>query len=1174
MTEKTEYKINNQTWIVERDQDNNIIDVGVQLTREVYKKIRSKMADPGLNFSNSSSVDILKNSFRKARAELTLEGTEHQAHQESHENPSAFISDFLNTLESEATTHLEVLSRSINGQYDNPRKKIEEIRDNLLKYNDTINEITKKLEGTLDKSTLTTDQKLLILKDISRMKAELREHNLKLFNQLDELKSDHKKIDLFLSAQNRDGVYALGSFIGDQTRAIAKAAINTTSIMQNRYLTDVYYQKNEITGAFIEADSALRIRHSSHYGARYVNTQTAYDQDENLPENGFFSILPFMKNRSASELDKMICLISETPLSQRTLSTLPKTWTGLFGYGIRRASIFLGLYTLAPVGELAITAVHLPLSVFFTLIRTPFSPLLSEGNALDKIISGMNQIHQNISPMLAMKNLWNSQYKRLNKEGKVLDNNDPHQKMIDDFNQMNNESLMLNATKAITPQNAGNLIRLGYHLVYQALGTIGLSTISALTAPFRLFKRTPSDQELFEKYDQNYHLTKKIMETVIAEAEESSKNTTREQPERFPGLKRQQDYSAESPAKVINEVMYLLNEKVIHHLAEHNPGPGTFFFMMSVATFGSNFAPIGALAWMHGAPGYFKLIQSGIAQAFTGYTGPMTGGSGAFHGSVAALLQFKLFTIGSTALLNASDKNNDILEQMAKNPEKMIAGFVAFVGIGYALGYVPKIPSVPNGFSILGQHVSTEMNGVNVLDGYNLFVNSLTSEATALKDGMMPFTTLEYGFLGYKTMLLANSMMENGKPIASPRETAQLMDVLKQSKILEVDEKDKDKNADEIKASRNEKITTVLKNMNHPVFSKDDFILKMQNHITLFLEKDRPVLEKEVNTTMDKINKEKALWDKIIQNESNKIQEPLNSCQKLERAITMLSDKDMPCAFTQKREAIQYYNALSKAFDEYNQDVSNGKYPCHNAIPKEDFLRAFRNKHISEGSNNLARMLSFYPGYPFRYLWREIQLKINPTPYVKDKIQASREKDRVLRNDWIAIVKMSAYNFMNLINKAVKATIGALPTMGIIGLGVITNIGRRLSGKALDFTSMQVQLQKLGRTLDNIAIQNLLPWSKSREQFARAIHESSRYDDLVAEGSKVSQRLSHNQSQEKEIKDRAKVMKEVSNKPLENFATRSEPEPAATRVDTKGIAQTNTTTHELSSERSSFQNKV
>ncbi len=1087
------YEIKGKSWVIETDDSGKICDIGIQLTQSEYNKVRKMLADPNINFQNSSSIDILKNAFAKARGETAIETAEHQRHGESNENiPSVITSVFLDRLESKTTTHLEKLSRYINSETD-----ADTIKNMVEEYTAQLENLEQDFDEILAHTDLNESQKAVIKKDIETLKNNLIQKNT-------EFLSKNKKNAFFLlSAQDQSQTQSLGSFIGAQTQLISNAAVNITSVLQSRYLLDLYYQKNEITSAFIDARSALRLRHSSVYGARYVNTQTAYENsDEELPEEGFFSILPFMKGNSASDLDKIICLISETPLSQRSLSTLPKTWTQLFIYAGKRASIFVALYTLAPLTEITLTAVQIPLvAIFLTLPRVILSPFIQDpkGNFFDIAISKINQFRERISPLMAVKRLWNNQYKRLDQHGKPEQNE--HQSMLDAFNQIKNESLIVNLAKAVTrSENVLNFARLGFHLGYQALGTIGLSAVSAITYPTRMFKKSPSDAVVFERYQQEYDRLKPIIEELI----QRSKTDPKEKSLRFPGVKRQIDYSAESPARVINEVMYLLNEDVIHHLAEHHPGPATFFFLMSVATFGSNFAPIGALAWMHGAPGYFKLIQSGIAKAFTGYSGPMTGGSGAFHGSLAALLQFKLFTIGSSALLNATDKHNDILEKMANNPEEMIAGFVAFVGLGYAMGYIPQIPSVPNNFSILGQRFSANVGNVNVLSGYNLFLNSLIGEASDLKEGLFPLTSLEYGFLGYKAILLTHSMTLNGKEKSSldENEKKTLINVLKKSNVLSIEDPKK----------RNEEISKLLEKTGLPTLSDKTVVENVQTFVTDFMEKDVPTIKARTQKIENALKTERTQWDKILL--TPKV-EKLNSFQKLQKAIKMLSDQDAPCTFANKKDAIQYYNELSRTFDQYNEEVSNGTYPNYSQIEKDDFLQAFRNKHISQGSNNLARLLSFYPGYPFRYFWREIQLALNPTPYVEDKIAASRAKDQVLAKDWIAILKMTGYNFMNLINKAIKASIGFLPTALIVSSAIATNIGLRLSGKPLDFRTMQANLQKLGRILDQIAIQNLFPSEKFRQRFAKEVHQSSRYDDIIAEGHKVCKKLENNEKIQK-----------------------------------------------------------
>ncbi len=1108
MKTKTEYGINGKTWTITYDNySRKVVDISVNLSREEYLSLKSKLADPGIDHKSSSSVEILKNGFAKARGEATLEHAEHRKPGEEASNP---VIDILNQIEELTTNPLEELSRSLNGSYDDPIEKLKALQEAVSKYDRKLKEMTTKLSTILERE-YSPEQRSLIMEDISALRSTLSENNAKLLKQIHKLKNlkselTHEQVDLFLSAQNRGNHYSLGHFIGEQTTAICKSTINITSVLQDRYLLDIYYKKNDVTGAFIEASSELRIRHESLYGARYVNTQSETNSTEDLPERADFSLLPFMTGTTASDLDRMICLVSGEPLSQRSLSRPSKTRVGLLSYGLKRAGIFIGLYTLAPAAEIVISAAHLALALPTTLLRVLAEPLAAAGiighhNFLDKYIENLNGLHRFSSPIRFFKSLWNEQYQRLDDTGNPVRADHPHQKMLTNFNQLQNESSLVNAVRAVTtPDNTIDAIRLVGQLSYQAVGTIGSSLGALITSPLSLFKKAPTDEEIFKKHDENYHMLKPIMESLIAEAERTPPKT----PSTFPSSTRQIDYSAESPARVINEVMYLLNDKVIHHLAENHPGPATFFFMMSVATFGSNFAPVGALAWMHGAPGYFKLIQSGLAQAFTGYSGPMTGAPGAFHGSIAALLQFKLFTIGTSTLLGAGDKNNDILERMAKNPEEMIAGFVAFVGVGYAMSYIPHIPSMPSNFSFSGKHVSTQVNGVNPFDGYSMVFNSVLTEAVGARAGIMPLTALEYGFLGYKTLLWMNSMTLDGKPTVTPRETATLLETLKKEKILSI--------KDEVK--RNEKIDLILSGMSNGSLSSTAFKANFKQYIHNFITKERPKLKEKIDSIQDATQKERAQWDAILQAQSSKAHDQMNSCERLERAIAMLSDKDLPCAFVKKSEAIQYYNQLSRTFDEYNKDVAAGKYPHHKIIPKEDFLRAFRNKHISTGSNNLLRLLSFYPGYPLRFLWREAQLRLNPSPYVVDKIQSSRTKDAVLRSDWIAIAKMSAYNFTNLLNKVIKATVGALPTVAIIvgigGKAVFTNIWKGRFDQPIDFRPMSIRLQRLGRFLDNIAIQDSMPWSSQRVNFSKEVHDSSRYDDLISEGQKMSKRLQHN----------------------------------------------------------------
>lgn len=1074
--------IKGKEWVVTLDKEGKrVIDVCVRLTKNEYEQAQRKLFDPNSTFQNTSSIGLLKNGFAKARSEAELELNDTQ------DSRSLVLTNFLNDFENKTTHHLEILNRSINGVFSNPVTKVHELIVQTTAYGKEIVEHKKDIEKWLKRSDLTEAQKVFVREDLNHLYSELLNNTMPFYNQLMALQSKKggpsvKEVELLLSAQNRGNINSLGSFIGQQTHAIADTAIKITTTLKGRYLLDLY-GKNEVTAAFIDAKAKLRLKNIALLGAEFNDTYSATKTNDPLPEEGLFSVMPYLEGNTAADLDKIICLISEESLSHRTLSTMPKTALGLITYASARAFKFVNLY-VAPLSELVFTPLHLLAVGGLTVAR------LFDSERADAASERLLKFHEDISLVKWSKRVWNTQYKRLDDEGNLAKDTDPHQEILELYK--NDESIAITLFELVSPQSISQGISYLGNRIYEFGSQTLRSFVNTISNPKELLKPAKTSENTFQEYVQNYHRMKPIMQYLHAQAD---KTTPRDGPlkpaDKFPGITRQRYNKINSPARVFCDVMYIFDEHIINHLAETRPGPATLFFLISVGTFGSNLAPAGALAWMHGAPSYLQLIPTEMSKYFTGYTGPMGGPNGA----LAATLQFKLSTMATLLIGEAFNKNNAILEQMASNPEEIMAAFVAFVGIGYAVGYMPHIPLMPS-----------NIPGLNLLNGYGEVINGVVHEAAVARNGVMPFTAIEYGFLGFKTLLVLDSMTSSGKSKAHLTDLQWMIQEFKQKEIL-----DPNKSAE----TRENEIRNILKHCKSAEFKDPKNIKEIISVVNQTIEQ-MPLVRQNIEHMTQQITEEREAISALINDDvdENSFTNPNNSFEKLQQAIKIFSDPDTPITFPadKRREAIQCYNHLNALFDAYNQDVKKGKYAGHQLIPKEDYLQAFRNRHCSTGSNNFVRLLSFYPGYPIRFLWRTAQVAFNPTPYVKDKIQASKEKDVVLRHQWTAIFKNAGYTFINLINKSTKAIVGFIPAIGIIGQEIIKNIRRAASGKeTIDFEHMSLRLQILGRWLDkNISIQNELPTTELRSRVGEAAHATSNYNDLQEAGVKVNHRLQEN----------------------------------------------------------------
>jgi hypothetical protein len=1102
-----EFTIKEKKWVITRDAQGKIEDISVELSQDEYRDLRKKLHDPNSTFENTSCVNLLCNGLAKARGEAFLESNEKSDKAQSKSKP---MLRFLDELDEDIAAPLHALDASINGHFNDPKEKIIQLNTQLDEYVNKLKALEKGLASWKEGEGLDASQVAFIREDYQALLTKLTGSVARFKKQVNKLSPvTSENVELLLSAQDRSDVHSLGNFLAEQSSATCYAAERITGTINNEYFSDLL-QKNTITEAFILAQSKIRLRNESLYGAEFVDTYSATSPGEpsDLPEKGLFSIMPYLEDTTPAGLDKMICLISGEPLSQRSLSATRANGFEKIAYGVNRALAFVGLFA-AVIPEVVISAAHLTAVIALSPFRMLLTPFLNkEKNGFDDFFKKMSDFHSNISPVKAAKRNWNAQYVRFGDDNKpIQDTTNPHQNLLNEYKaDLSRQSMYADVFQAFTPKAISEVILFPVTAAWRAL-TRKRQPQAPMEALMTVEKSDNTPEGIFTAYEQSYDVMKKYMEQIKNIASEDSRPP--ENNGRFPGPQALRSNAINSPTRVFADIVYILDEHIINHLANTKPAPATFMFMLSAGTFGTHLLPSAALAGMHGVPQALNSIPMAISHYFMGQTGSMA----STQGMIAATMEYKLGTSLFIPIHESMDKNGVLLENIAKGPEEILTALVLFSGAGYAIGYLPTIPPLPINFM-----------GLNQANLYGTFVNFLIEESKTAQNGLLPLTTLEYGALGFKSMKLIDDMTLNGKKSFKPGAFEALIRACREEGILALPSIDERENALKAIFQRpdlDNKLWTPAMQAAFLVCVEDT--VKNKTSIAQARESGVGAVDRLLSTT--------AILEEVKNTHLTRVKP--NSYQQLQKAIQMLGDPETPLTFPPEKrpEAIKMYAQLNTIFDTYNDDVNNGKYPGHHPIPKTDFLHAFRNKYCTKGSNNFMRMLSFYPGYPFRFAWRQFRLghiiPFTPSAFVKDKINASREKDLVLRHQWTAMLRGPAYAFVNLVNKSVKAVVAVVLAPVTLVMGSAYGVYNQAK-KALGFPSTNVTLKSwfeaLGRGLDVININKLAPSMDrinqalpglikltGRARVAAAAHAASNYDDVIDAGKKVMHRIQSNE---------------------------------------------------------------
>ena len=1063
------YTIKGRQWHFSLDA-NGHPDISVDIFSEHdYLDLKKKLADPHCSFSNTSSVGIVQNAFAQARSEAyTMTDNTQKMHR---------MLKFIDMFEPDVlSAPLFSLNELVNQRCINPSLQFDELRTHIDDYLLSINALEKSLNQYLISLELSEEKKILMKEDISALISTLK-NNTQMFKA--QCGAPHamtfERMDLLLSAQNRGNknsltsegdTQSLGDFLTQQSRVICETAKKLSKTLDERYVKNVV-SLNPISDAFRLGGSKLRVKHAL-YGREHIDTHEATRQQLiNRVGPGRLSIMPYVSggnNGLLPDLDRVICLISDTPLGQRTLS-MPEKGELPYLRGIPRALKFIFLYA-APILDAIIFIPRLLLYPVYKGIRF----LLSDENKVT-----LDLFAQSTFTIWA-KRLWYDQYKRLTSAGELQ--KDDHQVLLNEFKKTKITSLFATFFKGYTSETPSQrfdneLKKHPHQPLLNQLSSLSSSVKRRTDVFFRTFSDTRKPSDIYDEREEAYDRLKPVMDWVKKKSQEAQPKKTHQKIEYYPGPAHVRENKIDSPTRVFSDIMYILNEEVINHLTDTMPGPATFIFMATLGSFGSNLVPMAGIGSVHGlfyAINQFPIL---VAKSFMGYAGPM----GTSHGLFADVLAFKLGNLAVMGAIEATNKNNTWLETLADDPEAVIASFVVLVGLGMAIGYLPQVPSIPVNNPLLKQ--------ANI---YGYFVNLCIEESLTAQGGVWLLASPEYMLLAYKPLIILNDLIKEGKAPWTATEAEKFFIACMDAEILKIEDPVKRKNQTETLFKRFNLLDEGFKQMTlmhleHTYVAKNILKTRVKMH--------QAATEKDI----DEI--------KTIVAHGQKSKKATTPDEQLTKAMQMLGDPDTPLTFSpaQRDDAILFYNHLSQLFDDYNESIKDkpGCFP----LPKADYLLAFRNKFCPTGRHigaGLMRQLSAYPGYPFRWLARELQLLIyKDSPFVIDTIHARREEDIILWRAWGAMALQTTYAFMHLFNKGIKFFVWAPLALYSVTKAILT-------GK-----NKETALEKSGRWVDDhVRIDEVtLPHNRLKGRTSGAAHTASDYNDIRAASRVVASRLAH-----------------------------------------------------------------
>jgi hypothetical protein len=218
---------NDITWVVTKDDNGNVSDVSVHLTKADYLSLLEKLPDPHSTYKNTSCVNLFKNGLAKAREKVALDLLETS---EPKIGKEADMNHFLESFDNLLSSELIKLDQFINADINCPEKQINALTQCLESFKKKINQ--DPVPDWIINSSLSLQQKKFVWEDFNQLILNLNAGIARFeahLNALGESPSS-EDIKLLLSPQDRDKTGSLGNFLANQTTAACLAAEKITGI--------------------------------------------------------------------------------------------------------------------------------------------------------------------------------------------------------------------------------------------------------------------------------------------------------------------------------------------------------------------------------------------------------------------------------------------------------------------------------------------------------------------------------------------------------------------------------------------------------------------------------------------------------------------------------------------------------------------------------------------------------------------------------------------------------------------------------------------------------------------------------------------------------------------------------------------------------------------------------
>lgn len=1092
-----------------------VIDIEVGLTQEQRRQALMHLDDSHINFKSTAYTYAFQGYLAKFMGESWHEEQELAAEieHEKHNAKPFWRCLFAGNKQAKLakSNEMRALAEDLH-KLSATFKDLESYINNAVgDPNSLVNEFLDKISENHTNMQDQIDSMLNVLKDDDPRRALLENLKAKLTKNYNwyhghiqkfKLHPNTDDLDCLLSIADRAfTIKSLGTYMREQMSCILDMGIKSAYKISDNRLKDVI-QVPRLVAYLSDAEHLMLIKGQSIVEGPKDNDTYSPIPEEMLAaiteaeiiedsDEKWFSLKPYLKKWYPSYIDESLCLLAGKSRAANNL------------YGNKFYHFVMQpLKIIASVVEIAFAIPRLLLVAALGVVEVSLSiiPFFKKPNS-SKVTWKLNQYLSNLydSCALVLAPLSFMQRMELNRYKRTDNVEDKQQEIIDtcaDYTTYCHKFFVY-----FTPQ----LITIWVQDFFASV----LASITNFFADLR-YLLTPSsaNKQVYDKVKHRQHILKITAEALDRVIEKQ--HFTPGEAERIQGSYANVEYCKEngiiSPLDVFYEIVVVLSNDVVNPMFRKSPGIATFYFALSMLTFGTFVLPASSFAWMRPLPGWLQYVANKISIHFTGK--PTS--AGIMEQMIACFLGWKLGFFSTEFVAEMAEGHYEILEKLFEEPEKIVFGLVGLVGIGMALQYIPELP------------ISLKIPAIGrVPNLYFMIINTFTEEAKCCADGTYGLTAIEYGFLGLKFVMLFHSMVAGSDHVEEEKgELRALVKFLDEKKILNaIVQAFRKKDTDSANAydwldntpPQNVVRAKIIKLLGTSAGNYSTNAIDVVAAILIDEAlKARNVLDE--NSEYKKIAKQ--LQPQAVPVVASKTQPTFNDTKvALLEAIQMCEDGKYlsfsPSVFGVSKEAHQVYDHLDKLFEEYNA-AAKREYPeqKHLLINKRPYLDIFFNRYIYRRSNNFVRsfLLILYPipllSRSLKYLWATLTNK----PSMKHQVVKNFCKDVVIVSQVFTPVVRMAADFNMYFSGTLRVAAFAVVTPLAALIYPFVQSGRYLMGKQRTpfskwFAVIDVNICKYIALHKTPALQPL------RQLIVRAARVAGTNTDLKSAGIKVQKQL-------------------------------------------------------------------